>query len=135
VSEPLQLRGYGTSRSINGLFVPQRLQNMVIRQYVDSIGGEFLLSAFEYHMADSYMMLRKLIDEIDEVDGLVFYALGQLPDDHELLLHLSTSILEKKKQLHFATEQLTVTNSFEWEHVSDILAIQKLTANIMISGV
>ena len=44
---------------------------------------EYLLSATEYAMHGSSLMLLKIIKEIKEIDGIVFYSLFQLPEKIE----------------------------------------------------
>src|SRR5580658_525582 len=72
-------RGYNFSRLIDGSMIPQRVQNLVIRNYCHNAGLEYLLSATEYTMDGAYMILHSLYEELDEIEGIVFYSVHQLP--------------------------------------------------------
>ena len=59
----LGYRGYISSRpSANGR-VPQHVQNLVIRDYCATNNLNFLLSAVEYAMPNSFIMLEQVIKE------------------------------------------------------------------------
>ena len=75
-----KLRGYIFSRKFFGERVPQHIQNQIIRSYCKIHKMEYLLSATEYAMHGSSLMLLKIIKEIKEIDGIVFYSLFQLPE-------------------------------------------------------
>ena len=57
-------RGYVSSRSLLGQRAPQRVQNLVIRDYCERNELMYLLSAVEYVMDDCYAMLEKLLMEL-----------------------------------------------------------------------
>lgn len=122
-----KLRGYGFSRRAHGEFAPQRIQNMIIRQYVEGKGAKFLLSAFEYYMDDCYMMLDALLDQLDEGNGLAFYSVNFLPENKERRLNLYQRILSKGKELHFALENLTIVNETDVLEIEDIFAFRSLS--------
>ena len=58
-------RGYIFSRNINGNFIPQRVQNLVIRDFADRKKIVFKLSSTEYNMKNCYIMLNSLIKDIN----------------------------------------------------------------------
>ena len=121
-----RLRGYMFSRKVDGQLVPQRLQNMLIREYVESRECEFLLSAVEYYMDDCYMMLDALLERIDEIDGLVFFSMTFLPSSNARREALLSTILNNKKEIHFALENLAIKNAEDVERLNDIIATQAL---------
>ena len=43
----------------------------------------YLLSATEYAMSDSYLMLEQVLRELPGLEGIVAYSLFQLPQDQE----------------------------------------------------
>ena len=53
-------RGYISSRDCLGVNYPQRIQNIVIRDYCENNNFKFLLSAAEYSMAGSNIILKDL---------------------------------------------------------------------------
>ena len=74
-----KFRGYIFSRPFFNERVPQHIQNNILREYSRENKINYLLSATEYVMEDSYLMLRKVLNEIKNVDGILFYSLFQLP--------------------------------------------------------
>ena len=129
-----KIRGYVFSREAEGQFVPQRMQNMVIREYVESKQCKFLLSAVEYYMENCYMMLDSLLEKIDEVDGLVFFSMTFLPKDKQKREFLFKKILDHGKELHFALESFSIQNEKGLEQLDEILAIRRLTENKEVAG-
>ena len=53
-------RGYIFSRSINKNFIPQRVQNLVIRDFAYRKKIFFKLSLTEYNMKNCYIMLNTI---------------------------------------------------------------------------
>ena len=72
-------RGYIFSRPFYGERVPQHIQNQIIRDYCEKKKINYFLSSVEYALDESNLMLKKVLNELDEVDGIVMYSLFQLP--------------------------------------------------------
>lgn len=96
-------RGYISSQMADRS-VPQNVQQLVIRDYCARNGQEFLLSATEYCFGGT-MMLHAIKER-----GIVFYSLWQL---HDL------SIL-RRKECHFAAENIKATTAEEIRKIEDI---------------
>ena len=58
-----KFRGYIFSRPFFNERVPQHIQNSILREYSRENKINYLLSATEYVMEDSYLMLRKVLNE------------------------------------------------------------------------
>lgn len=129
-----ELRGYVFSRQADGQLIPQRMQNMLIREYVESQGCKFLLSAVEYYMDGCYMMLDSLLEKIDDVDGLVFFSMTFLPQDKAKRAALYKRILGKGKELHFALENYAVKTNEEIEKLEEIIVIRQMTKSKEVEG-
>ena len=78
-----KLKGYIFSRNFYDERVPQHIQNKILRDYCNINGLEYLLSATEYTIKESSLMLKKLINEMKEIDGFIFYSIFQLPKNSE----------------------------------------------------
>lgn len=61
-----QLKGYIFSRAFMGERVPQHVQNLVIRDYCQKNGYQYLLSGTEYAMEGCHLVFEQLLDEIQE---------------------------------------------------------------------
>lgn len=120
-------RGYIFSRAIGGQMIPQRVQNLVLRTYADKNGLLYLLSATEYHIPDSYMMLESLYSGLKNLEGLLFYSLNMLPEDRAQRRRLYDKVLEAGCGLRFALEELSVETESDAALVEDVFAARRLS--------
>ena len=121
-----RLRGYIFSREIAGSLIPQRVQNLVIRDYCARQGAVFLLSNTAYYMPDCYMMLDATLRDLASIDGIVFYSLEMLPEDPLRRRALFDAVLDAGREFRFALEELAVRTSSDCDLVEEILAVKKL---------
>ena len=123
-------RGYIGSRAINGSIIPQRVQNLVVRNYAETRGLPFLLSATEYYMDGCYMMLQSLVTDMDSVDGLIFYSLHMLPEDAAECGAFLEKAVALGKPVHFAMEQFVVQKNADIAVIADLF----LTSDLCSKG-
>ena len=76
-----KVRGYIFSRPFLDERAPQHIQNIIIRDYCKKKSFQYLLSASEYRMKNSYTILDSLISNSQKIDGIVFYSLLMLPEN------------------------------------------------------
>jgi len=119
-----KLRGYIFARPFMGERAPQHVQNIILRDYCQKRGYELLLSATEYAMPDSYMILESVLDDLANIDGIVFYSLYQLPLQPEKRKLIYSRVLGAQKSLHFAVEGMFISNSNEIESVENCLLVK-----------
>lgn len=91
-------RGYISHAMRGGRSVPQRVQQMVIRDYCERNGLQFLLSATEFEGQTI------MLDSIKE-DVVVFYSMFLVPEDR--------SKLARFKRVCFAAENCEYTPEIE----------------------
>ena len=127
MNTPQEWRGYVFSRPINGQIIPQRVQNLVIREYANKLGLSYLLSATEYHMDECFMMLNSSFEELDDIEGLIFYSTHQLPVDDFERQRLFEKLLHKKKGLRFAVEELELLSTEDINLIEDIILCRRIT--------
>jgi sporadic carbohydrate cluster protein (TIGR04323 family) len=130
-----KIQGYISSRVENKSFTPQRIQNMVIREYCRKIDAEFILSATEYYMDQSFLMLEALRKNNSSIDGVALYSLSLLPHDYQHAKEILEDLYEQGKVVHFALEELAIHNSKDIELILDInllfnLQKQRLDKNL-----
>ena len=118
-------RGYIFSRCINKNFIPQRVQNLVIRDFAYRKKIFFKLSLTEYNMKNCYIMLNTFLKDINKIDGIIFYSIEMLPTDKKEALKLIDLFLKKKKSLYFALEELKVSSKKDLMRIKEILMIKK----------
>ena len=116
-------RGYITARHVRGSHVPQRVQNLVVRDYTQRNGIEFRLSEVEYLMPGCYIMLNSVIAELPHLDGIVAYSLYMMPERAARRIKVWQSFLDSGRSLHFAVENFALTSAADIQTAEDILAI------------
>jgi sporadic carbohydrate cluster protein (TIGR04323 family) len=119
------VRGYNFSRPFMGERVPQHVQNIVIKDFCTKNNLNFLLSATEYSMNNSSYILSELINDLDNMHGIVAYSIFQLPEENKKRKEFLRKILKKKKIIFFACENLKVTNNIEMKEIDTLWKIRK----------
>jgi len=122
----MKIRGYISSRRINGESIPQRVQNLVIRDRCQYLGHDYVLSAAEYSQDESFFILEAILNEEDSSEALMFYSIQQLPYDDKTRLNLYIEILKKKKKIFFALEGSELNNYIDAKHIEEIWAVSKI---------
>ena len=87
-------RGYIFSRRIEGNLIPQRVQNLVIKDYCERHKLFFKLSATEYKMENCYLMLKSVLKNLNSIDGIVFYSIFMLPNLKKERLNVNKKIFK-----------------------------------------
>ena len=123
----MKLKGYIFSRPFFGERVPQNVQNIVLREYCKRKKIEILLSATEYVMINSTLILSELIEGYKNYDGIIFYSLLQIPTNQKVRQLLYKKTLTKKKQLHFALENFIAKNEEDFIELEKIFLIKTLS--------
>jgi len=121
----LGFRGYIFSREIESNFIPQRVQNLVVKDYCDRNNIFFKLSATEYKMKNCYLMFNSVMKEIAKIDGIVFYSLFMLPDNQKDRFKIYKKIISNKKKLHFALEEMQLNSNKDIQKIENIYQIKK----------
>ena len=128
------LKGYITSREFLGERVPQHVQNIIIRDYCNKKEFEYILSATEYAMPGSTLMMKQIILELDLFDGIVAYSIFQLPQNLEERFKIVNNFLRLNKQIHFACENMKITNRDEFEKIENIWQIKQSLSSTDLTG-
>jgi sporadic carbohydrate cluster protein (TIGR04323 family) len=118
------VRGYIFSRAFMGERIPQRVQNLVIRDYCQRNDLVYLLSATEYAMQRCSMMLKEIMLELDRLEGVVMYSIYQLPKDTSERHDIYTKVTESGSTLHFALEGLKAYNYDTFDRVETLWQIR-----------
>ena len=118
-------RGYISSRSFMEERAPQHVQNIIIRDYCNKKNIHYLLSATEYTMENSALILKQLINDLHLVDGIVAYSVFQMPEDDIERQNIFGKILSSNKEIHFAVEGLSLYNSDTFYQIESIWQVKK----------
>ena len=123
-----RVRGYITSRPFFDNRVPQHVQNIVIRDYCQRRGFEYLLSATEYAMPACYMMLEDVLNELGQIDGLAMYSIFLLPHRQSRRLEMYRKVLAKGASLHGAVENIALHSEADIPLIEDIWTVQQVVS-------
>jgi sporadic carbohydrate cluster protein (TIGR04323 family) len=103
-------RGYVGSRPVRGVAYPQRVQNLVVRDYAQRRGLAYRLSLVEHAMPGSYMILEDLLDELPRLDGVIFFSAFMLPPDPAARRAVYDRVIAAGATLHAALENRCVSD-------------------------
>ena len=125
----LGYRGYIFSKEIRGNFVPQRVQNLVIKDYAQRKKIFFKLSATEYNF-QNFKNLKQVLKRINSFEGMIFYSLFMLPTVKKERIEIYNKFFNNKKHLHFALEEIVIKSKKDSFVIEDILSIKKNTLSV-----
>jgi sporadic carbohydrate cluster protein (TIGR04323 family) len=120
-----RLRGYIFGRPFMGERVPQHIQNLVLRDYARRKGVTLLLAASEYAIERSHLVLGTVLDELDQIDGVLAYSLFQLPEGTSERLAVLERFVGTGKAFHCAVEELVVEDRESAAHAEMVWLIRK----------
>tara|TARA_E500000178_G_scaffold347976_1_gene402252 strand:- start:554 stop:856 length:303 start_codon:yes stop_codon:yes gene_type:complete len=89
------LRGYISSREINGAYYPQNVQNLVLRNFAKENNIELQLSGTEWNIEKSFLMLRSIISEKN--NGILLFSIFQIYENSSFFYDIVRKIIKKKK--------------------------------------
>ena len=118
-------RGYIFSRSFMGERAPQHVQNIVIRDFCKKKSLSYLLSSTEYRMKNSFLILKDIVSKLKDYDGIVAYSLFQMPSNYDERNKILKKIINNKKFIFFAVEQIEVFNQSHLDKINSIWEIKK----------
>ncbi len=120
-------KGYISSRKLNNdKTVEQSIQNMTIRNCCEKRGYTFILSATEFGMKNSFLVLNQVLSEIQKYDGIAFYSFLQLPKNKKKALEILKLIVNSNKKILFSLENLLIENFSDINKIYQIISIDNL---------
>ena len=122
----MKVRGYVFSRSFMGERAPQHVQNIVIKNFCDKSKYTFLLSSTEYAFKNSFLILDQMMNEIDQIDGIIAYSLFQLPYNDIIRRKYYEKMINKSKAFIFAVEGMKLSKISDIERIENIWNIKKI---------
>ena len=129
----IKLRGYVSSRPFFDQRIPQNIQNLVLRDFCQKNDFKYLLSTTEYSMKNTYLMLDSLHNELQGIDGVVFYSLYQLPYDNLKRNRIFLNFIKKNKKLYFSLENTFIMGKDDINKVENLWLIKKSLDNNPLS--
>ena len=80
-------------------------------------------------MENSALMLRHLVQDMTAIDGIVAYSIFQMPEDDNERQSIFNSVLSLKKEIHFASEGLSLYDIDTCNHIERIWQVKKTLPN------
>lgn len=127
-------RGYIASRPIRGNAMPQRVQNLVIRDYCSRRGFRYLVSSAEYAMPGCFMMLENVLTELPKLEGVVAFSAFMLPEDRSRRVQIYERILQSGATFHAALENLAFSSRSEIDRLEDLLCAAFVLERVPYGG-
>ena len=124
----LKFRGYISSRALNdGTITDQSIQNLVIRTACEKRKFNYMLSATEYGMKNSYLMLNQVLSELKKkkFDGIAFYSIDQLPTNQNLRNKIYNIAKKYNKIILLSLEGIILSKKKEIEEFENLFKIRK----------
>ena len=124
----LKFRGYISSRALNdGSITDQSIQNLVIRTACENRKFNYMLSATEYGMKNSYLMLNQVLSELKKkkFDGIAFYSIEQLPNNQNLRNKIYNIAKKYNKIILLSLEGIILSKKKEIEEFENLFKIRK----------
>jgi len=121
-------RGYIASRPVRGQDWPQHVQNLVVRDYAQRNGLHYLLSATEYAMDGCYMNLDTVLNELEQIEGIVCFSLFMLPQRAERRRALYDRVFAAGGDLHGALENMAIRTEDDIARLEDIFLVDRFAA-------
>lgn len=116
-------RGYLLSRPVRGAAYPQRVQNLVVREFARRHAFAYKLSVVEYAMPGSTMMLEQLLDELEALEGVILFSAFALPEAPARRAAIVRRILAAGATLGAALEDLVVRDAAGAAALDELLAV------------
>lgn len=116
-------QGYITSCKVNDFRLSQRLQNLIIRDYITKIGSQQHLSATEIAETLRMPVLRGVLQSSD-INQLVFVSVSQIANFFQVFDVLQAKV-DDGLELHFIAEGLVIRNSFDLHDLAILLRVER----------
>ncbi len=118
--------GYISSREIDNNIIPQKVQNLVIRDYAKRFGMNLILSSTEYKMKNSFLIFNSLIEKkTKKYKGIIMYSLFMLKD-FSMLDNILIKLKSNNIRLFCALEEIEIKNSSDLNSLKKIFFINKI---------
>lgn len=122
--------GYNFCSRVSGELIPQRLQNLCIRDYAQSKGITVSFCVAEYWDASRSLMLMAQLELKEKISGFVFFSVGCIPPNPEIRKVFFRKCKEMGLSVHFALENLEIKSEADLSKVEDLYKIGSETSSV-----
>ena len=118
-------RGYCTHNSFGEYRMPVPAQNILFRDYSNKYGLYLKLSVNELFFKDCFLHLFAMLEELEELDGVLMCSFFMLPEDTKLRQKVYERFLESDCELHFVLESIVLRNRKEMDWLDTLFKIRE----------
>lgn len=122
------LRGYVTSRSFGGYYLPVPVQSLALRDYCQRKGKIYGLPVNENIFPSSYLVLEGLIRNLTGFEGIVMCSFHMLPQRAERRREIYEHVLAQSCSLHFVFEDLVVGGGEDVEKLEELITLSQIAS-------
>ena len=124
-----KIKGYVSSRLIDGKLISQKIQNLVIREFCKKNNLFYNLSNVEYIYNNCFVGLYEIIEKINEFHGVVAFSFHQLPKNDDERKKIFLKFIKLNKIFYFSNENYKIHNIHSFENLELIIQIHKCLNN------
>jgi len=116
-------RGYCTHNDFGDYQMPVPAQNILYRDYANKHDLHFKISVNELFFQGCFLNLWGLVDELDNLEGIMMCSIFMLPDSADTRELIYQRLLESRAELHFVLESIIVRTRVDAESLETIFQI------------
>jgi len=121
-------RGYVTSRSFSGFYIPVPLQSLALRDYCLRNNLIYVLPVNENRFSNSYLVLNGMIKDLKGYQGIIMYSYCMLPKKEEIRRVMMEKILKQAAKVVFVLEDLVISSEKEIAYIDELIAYSNLAS-------
>ena len=121
-------RGYVTSRSFGGYYLPVPVQSLVLRDYCQRKGKVYGLPVNENIFPSSYLVLEGLIQNLEGFEGIVMCSFHMLPQRTERRREIYERVLSQGCSIHFVFEDIVVDGPRDVDRLEELIRLAQVAA-------
>lgn len=122
-------RGYCMHQPFNGLRVPVAIQNVYLRDFLNNRGLSFKPSVNELDVPGCDVQLMSLVDDLEEIEGIVMTSMFMLPDNKESRQRVYDKIKQSESAIWFALDGKCLIKDDDIAYIERTIKINKLLSN------
>ena len=109
--------------------MPVPAQNIIYRDYAKKNKLDLKLSVNELFFPNCFLQLLGLLDELDEIAGVLMCSQFMLPEDKTKRKFILDRFISSQTQLHFVLESIIIRNDSDINALQEIFLVNKYIRN------
>lgn len=113
--------------------MPVPAQNILYRDYASKHGLHFKLSVNELFFPECLLQLWELLEELDQLEGVLMCSIFMLPSDEKLRQRIYRRLQKSKAELHFVLESIVLRNKSDMDSLENLFRMRKQLTSCLTS--